>query len=304
MKPGDSVPLVEMFRGDPGDDDSIFIPHPTAEAQARITNPQGGSVVSVMRVNDDGSAQIVTDEMKLSGAGSTEVDVAAPEFDSAPEVEPGMPATDRETCDTTLVNSFHQIPGVVAELWPGPNAEAWLTYSRGSTSTLGIAISGSGQYGTWTGSGGKQQSSQTTIGYPTVRPGSGGEIEQTYWTYGLFKTRCYGLDPFKGAYSFQWYEAQPTGWETGNPGYRTSSTPTASNCAYFRVTPGRPTLVKSSGKSQYLSNGVNLKWWIGIDVSTQTSFGQNTQLTYNMLRPGYLCGTDAFPDKASRVVGK
>ena len=299
MAVGDTLPLIELYRGRSGPRGRVSFAAPGREIAARVTNKSGWAAISIMRVGANAQATVLASEARLTPGARVDLPVQALADSSGNVAEVVGPPTDRETCTETKIADYPNRLGVVGELWPGPNAKAQFAYTGGSTSTLGVATSTSGAFGTFSLGGTKSQSSSAAVSYPVVNAGSS-KIWQTNWNYANFKTTCNGVSFSTGAYSYSWNEVRSVGWAGGNPGYTPAAPPAATFCHDYLAGGG---LTRNSSKATTLSNGVNLSV-IGINVSSQTGFSTSASTTYTMVRNGKLCGTNGPATTSGQIVGK
>lgn len=208
------------------------------------------------------------------------------------------PAVDK-ACTTTVVATYNTRLGIVGEVYTGPNASGDLEYINGASSTLGVGVSSTGAYGSFSASGTSGQSSTWTENYPTQGQNKL-TVMRTNWGYKKYKEACTHCGT-GGCASWTTYRVRAYQYQGGQNMYTAASAPTANYCVSY-VKGGSTT--KDSGTAITFTNGVKLGSVIGIDLSTKTGFNANTKIKFNWINAGRLCGTNDYPPQAARVVGK
>lgn len=196
------------------------------------------------------------------------------------------------SCGATILATWNEIDHVVGEIYTGPNATGDFVYLSGSSSTVGVGYSTSGNYGTWSLSGTTTKSSTFTENFP---------LQGTYRSkrfitnFGWRKYRNWCTQP-----SYVYYQTKPYAFQ-GGQSITNGSPPSAVNCVSY--VPGGST-IKDTGTAVTWSAGVEISYYIGIDLTSRTGFNTQTKLTFNWVDYGQLCGSNDYPPQAARVVAK
>ncbi len=166
-----------------------------------------------------------------------------------------------------------------------PHAQISMTYSEGSTTTIGVAVSVPLSDSSFSLGGTFTETKSGEEGIPTQ---SGVEENmQTPYTFGLYSL-CGGLI----------HQAQPEEWVTGSRGV-TVIAPKAQNCSDFFSKGG--TFSTTDEKAGTFTAGVDLKNdGIDVNMSAQSGYDKDTSITWTFPKGGgYLCGTNNVPPKAA-----
>jgi hypothetical protein len=199
-------------------------------------------------------------------------------------------------CPNYVVARYNGRWTAIGETYPGPSATAEFIYTQGASSTLGVGISVSGDYGSYSASGTTTQSSTTEINWP-IKPANS---KWFYWT--TFQYTKFDVQMPSDYYCYHWaYRVSPTRFDGGVSSASISSAPTANNCSPIG---GPVTIHKTQGTAVTWTNGVQIKSVIGIDLSSKTGFNANTKYTFRFTRAGRLCGSNSTYPNAAQVVGK
>jgi hypothetical protein len=161
-------------------------------------------------------------------------------------------------------------------------------YSSGSDSSIGMGISVSGKYGTWSDKGERDRSSSATQSYPKVT-GQGGWLWQTYFGAKKWHVVC--------DYGFSQYQMRGGPWEGGAPQNTVSSlslpTGTASKCV---PEPAGGGMTKKNTKAIKWTNGFSMAGPIGLDLSISTGYSTDAEQSVTFhAGGGHLCGRGDFP---------
>lgn len=201
-------------------------------------------------------------------------------------------------CPDYAVATYNQLDTAIGETYPGPSATAQFKYQNGSTSTLGVGFSVSGELGSYSPSGTAQNSDAVTITWG-VKPANSKWFYRTTFQYKKFQLWIMQ----NGFCQFWGYEVRQTAFQGGVQSYTVGAAPTANNCS--PINGGMPvTITKNQGTAVTWSNGVNIHLLIGIDLSSRTGFNAETWYTFKYSVVGRLCGTNTTYPTAGQVVGK
>lgn len=216
-------------------------------------------------------------------------DVSAQAVDSGAENKTG-------TCPDYIVATYNYVHVDIGESYSGPTNQAQFAYEASQSSTLGIGVSASGVFGSFSVSG--STVSTNTAGNTFGRTATNTRrLYQTGWQYRK-------IDIWQGYYTCShWrYEVRPTVWQMDFWEATPSSTPTALTCS--NVPPGS-TPYKVSGTARTLTAGAKLSGVIGNNLSSQTGFSTKTTYTFPFNSSGgRLCGNGVAWGTAPYVVGK
>jgi hypothetical protein len=207
------------------------------------------------------------------------------------------PVTDRQ-CMTIVHAVWDGVLDTVGEVYTGPNATGDLKYLSGSTSTVGVGFSASGDYGSFEASGTSTVSSTSEVNFPTQ-----GQRRLTVFrtTFGWkkFELRCFAY-PY-GPWTSAGFEARAVEFQGGTYQYTAGSPPSATYCtSYLKGS----SFSKDTASAIQFTNGAKIGSFIGIDLSTRTGFNTSTKITFTFVNAGRLCGSNGYPPQAARVVAK
>ena len=214
-----------------------------------------------------------------------------------PGVPLPAPATDRDFgCTNYALATYNSIITAIGETYPGSHATVQFVYTNGSSSSLGVGVSASGDYGSFSASGTASASSTVTLSWPS-KPANSLYIYETTFQYKKFDVWTlwdYGC--------IHWdYETRPTGFQGAVTGYNACCAPGVS---YSSAIAAGATVTKSTARAVTWSDAVKIGGSIGINLSGQTGYNTNTELKFPFFANGSLWGdTDYYPN-AHRIVGR
>lgn len=159
------------------------------------------------------------------------------------------------------------------------------TYTAGASTTISVAVSSSGTYGSFSKSGTVAATSTVSIGFPTHSDIAGRSMK-TQFTFGKF--RYYEVTTSTPRY---YYIVYPTGF-AGGASIGNISTPTATYCVAYVA---GSTFEKKTTTVITWSNGASLNSVIGIDLSTRTGYSSEAKLHYTFSSAKRLCGQTGYP---------
>ncbi|MGW7295309.1 hypothetical protein ACWGIB_23315 [Streptomyces xiamenensis] len=167
----------------------------------------------------------------------------------------------------------------------GPSgAKGTFRFSKNAESTLGVGISGSGKYGSWSTSGSLKRSSTASVGFGTQGPKTGSH-HFTMYTYGKYCTTTRSPGP-----SFT-FSTRATSF-AGGADTRSASYPTANHCVRFKKDSD---FIKDTTKMTSWASGAKLGSSLGIDLSAQTGFTSTASVKFTFPQAAALCGTKGNP---------
>ncbi|MDV9174886.1 DNRLRE domain-containing protein [Streptomyces sp. W16] len=160
-----------------------------------------------------------------------------------------------------------------------------LSYTSGASSSLGVGVSASGTYGSYSAGGSMSKSSSTTTQYPNYGNNTG-VYYKTQFRYGKYIVGCAYADP--------WYEVRPRSY-AGGADTSSAHIPNATHC--FKYIKGS-VFTKTRSKAITWTNGASLTSVIGIDLSAETGYSSDTTVVYTFNKTRHLCGTGGDPGSA------
>jgi hypothetical protein len=303
-QPGDGVKLLPVGKAVTAHDGSFAVRIEAAAPLFEITAPDGlvnfdlvgqsptGFAVFSFPSRFEGSAWKALDAE--SGSDVLDVEVALEEqpvvagSDSAP-----IRVADK-FCISTVKATWDLRQHIVGEVYTGPSTRAEVVYSAGSSSTVGVGYSVSGSFGSWSQRGTASTSSTYTENFPWQYQWTNRDM-RTHFGWKKYKLECWE----RGTY-WSWHETRPYQFQGGQV-MRGRAAPSATYCVGYSAGGG---MTRSSGAAYTFRTGVKISAVLGIDLSTRTGWNTNTQLTYEFLASGRLCGTNAYPGAAKRLVAK
>jgi hypothetical protein len=165
-----------------------------------------------------------------------------------------------------------------------------LVYSNGASSSLGVGVSTSGRFGTFSASGTTSVSSTGTINFPTT---TGRQHDYTYFNYDKYLVGCAGTMK---------YEARATGWVGGAHVWVPPTAPTANYCYSYAA---GSSFTRDRTVAYDFSTGADVSSAIGIDLSARTGYSSSAKVTFHFAATRHLCGTSGPPGGVpGRLVAK
>ncbi len=158
------------------------------------------------------------------------------------------------------------------------------SYSRGADSSLGVGVSATGAYGSFTGSGTISKSSSITMDYPEYG-NHRGVYYKTEFSWGKYLMSC--SMGGRGAPVSHHYEARARGYY-GGAKTSTAYIPTAKHCAYQQ---NGTKFTRTTSHAITWSDGADLAKVIGISLSAETGYSSDATVVYSFDANRYLCGT-------------
>ena len=231
------------------------------------------------------------------------VDISTGRFGSYTPTGPStelMPAEYKDNgCNNYVLATADQIPVVIGETYPGPDARMTFMYKFSATSTLGAgySINAGGSF--------SQNGTYTNSWSSGITWNERAQNTRTYYrtTFQYKKFDLYTLWDF-GSCMHYGYGVRPTEYQGGATSYTPCCTPTANNCS-----PVTDSVVihKTQGTAVTWTNGVQMSGQLGsLDLSAKTGFDVDTSYDVRFVTPpGQLCGSNntSYPT-AAQMVGK
>ena len=309
LQPGDHVKLVPVAKAIAGSDGTFSLRiDPTApiaeftsaagivDFEIEGQSPSGISHFSFPRRLAAGQAWTTLSGAPAASASATVTPVVDdPAVESSGSAPAPLPA-ETKICTSTLVSVYSPAWDIVGEVYTGPHADAQLVYQQGSTSTVGVGVSVSGTSGTFSASGTSSLTDTGVVTYPNYGP-THNIVEQSEFRSAKYSVVC----TVHGTTYDHHYEVRPYDWIGGGTQYVAAGPPTATMCTPVSAGIGETV---NSGTAITFTNGYSMSGQIGIDLSTSTGFTTNTELRFNFIANGNLCGSNGYPLNAARIVGK
>jgi len=309
LHPGDHVKLVPVAKAIAGTDGTFSLRIDPTAPMAEVTSSAGivdfelegqsSSGISHFSFPRRLTASHTWTTLSGAPAGSASAALVPVVDDSAVQSGESAPAplpAETKICSTTLVSVYSPAWDIVGEVYTGPHADAQLVYQQGSTSTVGIGISVSGTSGTFSASGSSSLTDTGVVTYPNYGP-THNIVEQSEFRSAKYSIVC----TIHGTTYDHHFEVRPYDWIGGGTQYVAAGPPTATNCTPVGAGIGETV---NTGTAITFTNGYSMSGQIGIDLSTSTGFTTNTELRFNFVSSGNLCGSNGYPFNAARIVGK
>jgi len=194
--------------------------------------------------------------------------------------------------EVLLSNLGAKAVAIGATFTGGAGRTGELTYTKGSSSSLGVGLSLSGAFGSYSSSGNVSRSSTSSISFT---PAAGGRLYQTYFSYGKYGQYCY---PVGGSYDptdIYAYKVQAIAFAGGSNTISQSAPATPSeNCVPLA---SGTNFVKSTTAASTFSTGADTSSAIGVDLSSRTGYTSSTKTTFTNSSgtSRQLCGVNGYP---------
>lgn len=168
-----------------------------------------------------------------------------------------------------------------------------LAYNNGASSSLGMGVSTSGKYGSFSASGTRSVASNGSVDFPT---NTGFQHDYTQFRYGKYGYSC---DSSPG---FRKYNVQARYWVGGATTYAPSLSPTANYCMPYQA--GAKATQETSTAYEF-STGADISGAIGIDLSSRSGYSKAVKTVFTFKSTRKLCGTNGYPGQSpKRLVAK
>lgn len=186
------------------------------------------------------------------------------------------------------------VGGAVSSL-PGTKIE--FSYSSGTTTTLGVAVSASGSMGSWSASGTSTRSTTSTVSYGTITTATR-PLFETSFTWQKTKKVCDIPGQFgQPGFTTISYHYNPIAWGGGGTIVANGQfdfTPPSAYCASYSANVG---IHKTSTTASTYSTGAQVSLGIGINLSSQSGYSSSTSIKMTMPSHtgGQICGLNGSP---------
>lgn len=313
LKPGDPVPTSIVGGGVTSTGGSFSLGFSSTAAAAGLADSDGNVNLSVqssaggvehtfnlVRHVTGGVSALSAGAAPSASDGATTIALrpvpgstaSAPVSKSSAAATPAQPNA-TPPCGWLVVSTVGARWVQVGEAYTTLSTTAGFTYKSGASSSIGVGVSASGGKGTFSASGTSSVSSTVTIGMPAVS-GIAGRLWKTQFVFTKYGYNCAGGPVTQ-------YMVKATSFAGGSTYSATSGAPSATYCTTYA---SGSHYTKDSAAAQNFSAGAALAGDLGINLSAQTGFSTNTSLNYTFAATKQLCGTNAYPPSASRLVAK
>lgn len=270
--------------------DPVETAHLGATARATNSSVQPESVDAVPTMTQRQAAELVSTH--------EETGVALSSFGPVPEpAHPASTVTAAATCRYPYwiyTDTYRTRPATIGTTYPVGNDKARMSVSSSQGANYGMALSSKGAYTGFAVNGSRFIKTGWSFQWAWSK------AQRSYQKgikYQLMRKTCYGNGTYKPGYIWR-----PVG-ETGGTGENKGLTrPSWKNCA--PVVAGKWSRDKSSGSAYAYGAGVKFKSLIGIDLSVKRNYSSNQKLVYKLLKKRRMCGNNAKPATASKVMSR
>jgi hypothetical protein len=205
---------------------------------------------------------------------------------------------EKSGCISTFVQDYGLKTVDIAWAYAVPGAATVdFTYSQGASTTIGVAVSATGTYGSFSASGSGTTTAGASQGFPAT---DGYKILSTKFRFGKWKLECSGYPHG----DFLQYRSGVKNFEGGSL-IRSVSSPPSTPAAYCIPQAKGADWMKDETTAYESSGGAQVSSAIGINLSSRTGYSTKASLLYVWKKAGKLCGTNATPvNGAKRLVAK
>lgn len=253
-----------------------------------------------MRLGTNGNLTAIT----LSSAGMASYSYPSSQPRAALKVQARIsgivPRDNPTTCNTTFVKTLGKAWALVGQTYSTSRyINEYFDYSSGASSELGIGVSASGAFGTFTSAGTESTESTVEVTYPG-QAGAKYTYFKSRFRLGKYKTVC----RWRGG-SATSYSSRVTNFSGGASLARPSSAPHTPS-AYCDPYLNGSTFTLHKTHAIVWSNGLDTAGMIGIDLSASTGYSTDSRIQYTIHKNGAtVCGTggDAGGPHPYQVVG-
>jgi hypothetical protein len=191
------------------------------------------------------------------------------------------PAADKGPCDE-VVATYQNVTTGIGETYPGPHAKATFIYTNGQTSSLGVAVSADGTFGSFSQGGTSTSAGATTLSFP----------QKTYNTKFIYQTtfqykKYHVYDALFCVFDYG-YEVRTTAFQGAVMGYNACCAPTTPYSQPVNVVPAH--IIKDTSNAVNWSDGVKLSAVIGINLSSMTGYSNSAKVDFYFTAVGSLRG--------------
>ncbi|MEU7305191.1 hypothetical protein [Streptomyces sp. NPDC007206] len=206
--------------------------------------------------------------------------------DPGPDYDAGVP----KSCSSTVLKKYGAENVIIGQTYSATTKVSHtLTYAKGTTSSLGVGVSGSGTFGSWQSGGTTSKSTTITNSYPTYGDHHG-VYYKTQFDYAKYRVDCvsYGVTPQDTQHRTH-YEVRPTSYFGGATTTSAAIPKTMSGTCAKYVNGSHFQRTTTSAVSW--ANGASLAGDAGVDFSSETGYSNTATVDYSFHATHYLCGT-------------
>ncbi|MCU1527876.1 MAG: hypothetical protein JWP75_1639 [Frondihabitans sp.] len=264
------------------------------EGSTTSTTTSASKQARDLAATSSGNMALTTTATASIHLNSDEAPAAAP-VSAARTVRPDDDPT-KEVCTDGNLTGYNNTPVQIAVSYSeGTGAYFLLSYSSGSSSSLGVAESGSGDAGSFSASGTMTKSSNSTQVFPAMNNVlNRGYV--TYFTYKKFKQTCTITSAQSSQTYVEWF-VEPDYWDGG------ASTHSVAGISTSKCVPEPRTALYQTNHSvaSTFAAGVSLAGPIGINLTATTGYNADTSFDVGFPSSGHpLCGLDDYPSGTPR----
>jgi len=313
MADGDSVNLIPLGKALTTQGGGFALRVGDDSVAERLAGEGGAINLEVQAWSPEGVASYsFASELAPDGeltADSAE-DVADVELETDEVADPALVPGDvtavfnkTDVCGATKKKTYKDIDTVVGRMYSTTSGiKSYFSLKAGAETTLGVAVSVSGAYGSFDQKGTSSVSIDDTFTWGK-KALSGGRQFRTDFAYGKFAHWCYPVSSpsLKSTYK---YSVRPIKWEGGGF-YATESVPSVGtgNCRPFA---GGTSQERKTTKATTASTGAKIANVIGVNLSSQV--GYNSDAVARIYNDGSaqrrICGTNGVPTSPGRYLAQ
>jgi hypothetical protein len=204
-------------------------------------------------------------------------------------VNRGVHAYDLPTwCSHTFVRSYGARTTHVGQTYSTvPGVSQQFVYTNGATTELGLGLSTSTAFGSFSEVGTTSYESSLTENFGG-QPGKQFVWYYTAFVEGLFKNTC--TDSHGNSRTE--YQVEPTGFAGGASIAHPSKLPYTPSCVW-QIKGSHPQIQTSTAVSW--STGLDVSTAVGVDLSARTGYSHTAYTSYYYNSPAWLCGERGYP---------
>jgi hypothetical protein len=240
------------------------------------------------------AAEPAAESLSLTLGAVARTDSGSP-GESSPTPAPETHGVMQKACFSSYVSDLGNRIALVGQHGSTtPYVTSNFRYSSGSSSTVGVGYSVSGNAGSWSQSGTHTVSSSGTVGF-APKTGAGYWGRRTYFALGKYHITC--SDPWGSVYSY--YEARVRTWAGGATTANWGTAPLATRCVPQEA---NSFFDRERSSAVTWSNGFDTSGSIGIDLSIRTGYSSTATATFKFSKNSRLCGTNDLPGADPKIL--
>ncbi|MFK0007845.1 hypothetical protein ACIQTZ_12390 [Paenarthrobacter sp. NPDC090520] len=183
--------------------------------------------------------------------------------------------------------------GASFALGPSYYTTANFKMTASASSSIGIGVSPTGSFGSFSASGERTVSVSSENNYGTVNQGHK-KTYQTQFVFAKYHVRCL-TNPTTGVWTDK-YEVRPESHFGGTQKVDTSITPAKNYCSEIAA---ESSITRTDNNAITWTGGAATQSDIGINLSAKTGYSTSASLTYSSLDRRQYCGSHAGPGQAN-----